>query len=65
MDVEAYGRFMRAEEKKNYPKAIKNLSDSFLVFTNQELLEADEEVLNNAVLVHLPAKRHSSFYLFF
>lgn len=66
MDVEAYGRFMRVEEKKViYPKAIKNLSDSFLVFTNQELLETNEEVLNNTVLVHLTAKRHYSFYLLF
>lgn len=35
-----------------------------MVFTNQELLETDEKVLNNTVLVHLPAKRHFVFFYY-
>lgn len=45
MYVEAYGRFMRAEEgKKKRSQGNKNLSNSFLVFTNPKLQETDEEL---------------------
>lgn len=60
MDVEAYGRFMREEEKKkNDPRAIKNLSHSFLVFTNQKLQETDEEVCCTILCGYILQQRES------
>jgi len=62
MDVEAYGRFMRAEGKKKLSQGSKKPVQVFLFLYKLKITrDRARSLLYNPVLIHLLAKRHYSF----